>query len=386
MANTLTNLIPTIFAAKDIVLREMTGFIPAVTLDASGEMAAKDQTIRYPVVPALSATAISPAATGPDPDATTQGSDTMTISKVYSSTFYWEAEEQKGLAGLYGVILQDQFAQAMRALVNLVEADLAALYVHASRAYGTAGTTPFDSTNKLSFLAQLHKMLADNGAPMGDLQLVINTTAGAALRNLTELWQANTAGGDDLLRRGVLLDLMGFAVRESAQVKTHTKGTGTGFLVDLTAGYATGKTAVHVDTGVGTIVAGDVLSNSKTGRDSNKYVVSTGATTTTGVDGDIVLANPGLQAAWSNNDPLTINSNYAANLAFSRSAIHLMLRTPAMPEGGDAADDVTVVTDEKTGISFQVAMYRQRRRVAYEVGLAWGVKAIKPEAINILLG
>jgi len=384
MSNTLTNLIPTIYAAKDIILRELTGFIPAVTLDASGEMAAKDQTIRYPVVPALSAADITPAATGPDPSATTQGSDTMSISKVRSATFFWEAEEQKGLGGLYDVILRDQFVQAMRALVNEVEADLAALYTKASRAYGTAGTTPFDSTNKLSSLAQLHKILADNGAPTTDLQLVLNTTAGAALRTLTELWQANTAGGNDLLRRGTLLDLMGFAIRESAQTKTHTKGTGSGYLVDLTAGYAAGSTTVHVDTGTGTILAGDILTNTKTGRDTNKYVIKTGFAGDG--DGDIVLANPGNLIAWVNNDPVAVGNNYAANLAFSRSAIHLMMRTPAMPEGGDSADDVTVITDEQTGISFQVAMYRQRRRVAYEVGLAWGVKAIKPEAMAILLG
>ena len=384
MANTLTNLIPTIFAAKDIILRELTGFIPAVTLDASGEVAAKDQTIRYPVVPALTASDITPAATGPDPSATTQGSDTMTISKVKSSTFFWEAEEQKGLGALYNVILRDQFVQAMRAIVNEVEADLAALYVAASRAYGTAGTTPFDSTNKINFMANLYKILADNGAPLGDLQLVLNTTAGVALRSLIELWKANESGDNSMLRRGLLLPLMGFDVRESAQVKTHTGGTESGYLVDLTAGYAIGSTTVHVDTGTGAILAGDVFTNNKTGRDTNKYVVKTGFVGDG--DGDIVLANPGVRVAWVNNDPVSAAASYAANLAFSRSAIHLMMRQPAMPEGGDAADDVMAVTDDQTGITFQIAMYRQRRRVAYEVGLAWGVKVVKPEAVAILLG
>jgi len=384
MANTLTGLIPTIYEAKDIVLRELTGFIPAVTLDANAEEVAKGQNVTYPVVPAADSEDIAPAATGPDPDDQTQGYGSMTISKSKSSTFHWNGEEQKALGGLYNKILVDQFAQAMRKLVNEVEADLAALYVNAAKFYGTAGTTPFDSTNKLKALTEVYKLLADQGAPLGDLQMVLNTTSGAALRNLTELWQANTGGGDDLLRRGVLLDLMGFAIRESAQVKTHTKGTGTGYLVDLTAGYAIGSTTVHVDTGTNTILAGDIITNTKTARDTNKYMVKTGFAGDG--DGDIVLFDPGLKVAWVNNDPIAIGDNYAANLAFSKSAIHLMMRTPAMPEGGDAADDVTTVTDPQTGITFQVAMYRQYRRVAFEVGLAWGVKAIKPEAMAILLG
>jgi hypothetical protein len=73
-------------------------------------------------------------------------------------------------------------------------------------------------------------------------------------------------------------------------------------------------------------------------------------------------------------------------MAFSRSAIHALIRQPAMPAGGDAADDVTAVTDPRSGITFQVAMYRQRRRVAFEVGLAWGVKAVKSDHMALLLG
>jgi hypothetical protein len=382
MANTLTGLIPTIYESLDIVLRELTGFIPSVTFDASGEQAAKDQTISWPVVPIIAAGNVTPAATGPTPTDQTIGPGTMTISKSRSVVFGWNGEEQKSLGGMARKILVDQFAQGMRTLVNEVEADLAALYINSSRAYGTAGSVAFDSTNKISYLAQVLKILEDNGAPTGDLQLVLNTTAGAALRSLVELYQANNAGSTDLLRRGVLLDLYGFAIRESAQVKQHT-ATATGYLVDLTAGYAIGTTTFHVDTGTNNIAAGDLMTNTKTGRDTNKYIVATGAAGAG--DQDIVLAKPGMKVAFVNNDPLTFAS-YAANLAFSRSAIALITRVPAMPEGGDDADDVTVITDPQTGLSFQVAMYRQYRQLAFEVGLAWGVKAVKTEAIATLLG
>lgn len=378
MANTLTNLIPTLYKALDVVLRELTGFISAATFDASGEGVAKDQTITWPVVPAGEAADIAPAAYGPTVSDTVVGNDTMTISKSKGVPFYWTGEEQLGLGGLYDKILQDQFAQAMRTLVNEVDADLAALYVKASRAYGTAGTTPFDSTNKLSFLAQLHKILADNGAPLGDLQLVLNTTAGAALRTLTELWQANTGGGDDLLRKGVLLDLMGFAIRESAQVKNHTKGTGAAYVTS--GATAVGVEDVALVTGTGTVLAGDVATFAADA--NNKYVVATGVA----APGTISLAKPGARMIIPTGNALTVGNSYAANMAFSKSAINLMLRVPAMPEGGDAADDVTVITDPQTGVSFQVAMYRQYHRIAFEVGLAWGVKAVKPEGIAILLG
>ena len=73
-------------------------------------------------------------------------------------------------------------------------------------------------------------------------------------------------------------------------------------------------------------------------------------------------------------------------MAFSKSALHLATRVPAMPTGGYSADDVVVVSDPVSGISFQVALYRQFKRVAFEVGAAWGVKCTKPEHCAVLLG
>jgi hypothetical protein len=111
-ANTLTNLIPTISLAADTVSRELTGLIPSVTRNSSAARAALNETIRFPIVPTYAPVAIASGATGPDPDDSSIGSDTMTISASESVTFWWNGEEQLGLnnAGYYADILRGQFA------------------------------------------------------------------------------------------------------------------------------------------------------------------------------------------------------------------------------------------------------------------------------------
>ena len=44
------------------------------------------------------------------------------------------------------------------------------------------------------------------------------------------------------------------------------------------------------------------------------------------------------------------------------------------------------MTDPRSGISFEIAVYKQYRQVQYEISVAWGVKAKKTEHIGILLG
>lgn len=387
MANTLTGLIPTLYEALDTVSRELVGFIPAVRRDSAATAAAKDETIRIPVAPTATAANVTPAVTAPDNGDQTIGYTDMTISKSRYVPVRWNGEEQVGLrnGGQYESINRDRFAQAMRTLANEVETDLAGLYVSASRAHGTAGTTPFAYSAGVSLgpVAQIRKILADNGAPLGDLQLVMDTAAGANLRTLAQVTDVNTAGTTDPLRRGVLLDIHGMMLRESGQIQTHTKGTGSSYAVDLVAGYPAGTTTIHVDTGTGTFVAGDVITVADEPA-GGKYVIATGFAGDG--DGDIVIAEPGLQSAIENNKAVTIGDNFTANLGFDRNALALVTRVPAMPDGGDAADDVTVITDPVSGLSFQVALYRQYRQVKIEIGLAWGYKAVKPEHMAILLG
>lgn len=382
MANTLTGLIPTIYKAADRVLREQAGFIGAVYVDPSAEMVAKDQTITYPVVPSMAAANVTPAATPSEPGGAVLGYGNMTIDKVRKVAFFWNGEEQASLGGVYDTVKQDQFAQAFRTLVNEIETDLfLAAKKGASRAYGTAGVTPFASAGDLTDVAQIRKILVDNGAWTGDMHLVLNSTSGAKIRGTqSNLFKVNEAGESALLREGRLGSLEGFQLHESGQIVSHTKGTGTGYLVNLTAGYAAGSTAITVDTGSNTIVAGDILTNTKTNRDTNKYVVNGALASNV-----VTLGKPGNLVAWVNNDPLSVGNDYTGNFAFERNAIHLLARVPKLPKEG-ALGEHTIVTDAFSGLSFLVSVYPGYHEVIVELSAAWGVKAVKSEAIATLLG
>lgn len=382
MANTLTGLVQYVYDSVDVVSRELVGMVPAVYINPAAEQVAKDQSISYDIVPAAAAYDVTPSNAIPALDAATVAAGTMAISKVRAVKFHWTGEDETAIGRAAKASIQNnKFAQAFRTLIGEMEGDLTALYKYASRAYGTAGTAPFGTAGDFTAAANVFKILKDNGAPLSDLQLVINTAAGANI--LGKQSQVHMVGGDDALRRGVLLDINGGKIRESAKIKTHTKGAGTAYDADLTAGYAVGDTTIHLDGGtVNTtgMVAGDVITFAN---DANNYVVNTG---TTEIEADIVLNKPGLQIALADTVEATIGNSYAANMAFSRDAIHLLTRLPKMPEGGDAADDVMVVQDPVSGIFFQVALYRAYRSVLIEIAVAWGVKAAKSEHMALLLG
>lgn len=385
MANTLTGLVPTIYTALDVVSRELIGFIPNISVDAEASSAAVGQTVRAPVVPTSSLEDITPGNVPADSGDQTIGYVDVSITKSKAYPIRWTGEEQLSVSrfGLYNRILADQFAQGFRTIANAVEVDLGELYKTASRAYGTAGTTPFGTAADLSDLAQLNKILDDNGAPASGRVCIVNSSARANLEGKhSELFKVNEAGdAGAMLRQRQMRMLEGFQMGYSAGVWNHTKGTGASYAINNSGGYAAGSTTIAVDTGTGTILAGDIFTDTQSGVDANKYVVGSPLAA-----GSLVLNKPGTLKAWGDNDTVAVGAAYAANMAFTRNAMVLAARLPAMPEGGDDADDVITVTDPISGLSFQVAMYRQYRRVKLEIGLAWGVKGVKSEHMALLLG
>ena len=387
MSNTITNLMFDAKAAMDVVSREMVGFIPAVMRDASLDRAVQGQTIRYPVAPASTASAITPGLYAPDTGDQTIGNDTMTLDQLYKVPFRWENKEVAQLNAGVGhlTVEQDQIAQAIRTLVNQIEGNLAGLYVHASRAAQPNGTNLFDSSGKLKDAASALKILDENGAPIGDRQIVVGHDELLNLRGLTQLTNVNEAGGADMLRRGIMGDLFNGAVRVSGQLDASTKGTAASATTD-NAGYSVGDTVITLaSAGTGTIIAGDAITFNG---DSNVYVVASGDSDVSN-GGTITLAAPGLkQAIAASTTAITVVNRAATmrhNMVFHRSAIALAMRFPHMEDGGDAAVATFPIVDPVSGLAFEIAKYPQYHRNYYEVRALWGVKAVKPAHIALLV-
>jgi hypothetical protein len=390
-ANTLTSLIPTLYEALDVVSRELIGMIPAVSRDSTIDRAAKGQSVMSFATPAVTASDVTPGVTAPNDGDQTVGNVPVTITKSRYVPIRWNGEEQRGMnANGPGAmnIMRDQFSQAFRTLANEVEADLAlAARLAASRAYGTAGTTPFGTNGDLSDFAGVRQILEDNGAPTSALRYVAGSAAMANLRGKQAvLFRVNEAGTDQLLRDGILGQVEGMMVGNSAAIKSTpvTKGTGASYTSN-TAGYAIGATAITLITGSGTVLAGDVVTFAG---DANKYVVTTGVA----APGTIVLAAPGLrQALPASAVAMTIGNSFVPNLAFAKTAIVLATRLPATPLDAsgralDMADDRTTVIDPVSGLAFEVSLYTQYRQIKYEVAIAWGQAGVKPEHISLGLG
>jgi hypothetical protein len=390
MANdiSLTGLTEVLYQARDIVAQEPTGFAQGVIVNGGSEgVSAGGTVISMRTTEPTLETTYAPAMVPPDAADITTTAETLALSLFAGASIPLKGEQWAQLANTVGAeaALQALYAQAIRKMVNQIETTIATVaYQNSSRAVGTAGTTPFGSNFEV--LSDLYRILEDNGTPMSDgmLSCVLNTAASANLRKRSTLTNVGDAGTDATLRRGELLNLFNMSIRSSAGVQSHTKGTGTGYLIN-NGNVAVGSTALTVDGGTagGTgIKAGDVITVADD-PSAGAYVVKTGLTT---ASGSLVINQPGLRGLIVNDKAVTVGDSYAANVAFHKNAIELAMRPPAQPPGGDAGEEIATLFDERTGLSFSARLYKGYGMSQIKLMSFYGVKAWKPEFIATLRG
>lgn len=388
MANTitLTGLTEIIYKSRDLVAAEAVGFTTSAMINSDGServsLNGSVKSIRTSQ-PTLN-TSYTPAMTIPTADDVTVTTESVTIGQVANVRVPLVGD---ALLQLQNCNSREDFnnniiAQSLRKIRNAIEAHCGTVVKNgSSRATGTAGTTPFASNH--NSINAVRQILKDNGCPVedGSVSLIINTAAGTNLRNLSNLYKVNEAGSSELLRRGILQDISGILIKESAGVASHTKGTGTSYQTN-SAGLVTGSTDIPLDTGSGTIVAGDHVTFASGAGSGRSYIVGTGIASA----GTAVLNFPGLLGAIPDNNALTVGNDYTANVAFHRNAVELIMRPPALPAGGDAARERMTVFDPVSGMVFEIALYTGYGMNMLDITTFYQAKVWKPEFVATLLG
>ena len=378
MSNTLTALVPTLFSAAQEVSAEPFGAVSAINMSFDDKQVAKGDSVTVPVAPTRAASDFTPAATstaGTDAIAT---SVAVQITKSRKVSWNLTGEQirtlENGNSNTHPEWVRQLVAQGMRTLRNEAEVDCCvAIKEGASRAVGTAGTTPFATT--LDALVDVRKVLVDNGAPMADMQFVMNTSAGVNLRKLGIVQQADQAGSDAERRTGQLLRQFGFLLRESAGIATHTKGGGTSYVTS--GSTAIGTQDIALVTGSGTVLVGDVVTFAAD--TNNKYVIKTGVAAA----GTISLARPGARVVIATSNAMTIGNSYTPNLAFERNAIVGIARPPLMPDNPTMQKQLI---SDGSGLTYLLVQIAQYGMLTWELHLAWGFKVVQDEHVAIVMG
>ena len=377
MANTLTALAPVLYSAAQNVSNEPFAAVKSINTLFDDKGVAKGDSVYVPIAPMAAAADFTPAATPPEGDAKTAANVVVQITAAKKVSWNLTGEQIRSLenSGTDKEWVRQLVAQGMRALRNLAEVDaITAIRKGASRAVGTAATTPFVSD--LTALTSAYKVLKDNGAPMADLQLLVDTAAGLKLRNLGIIQQAYQAGSDQERRSGNLLRQFGFQIQETAGISVVTKGTGASFVTNGVQAVKT--TSLVVKSGTGTVNDGDVVTFAA---DSvNKYVVGTGTAVATG---PIVLNRPGTLVSIADANAITVGGDFTPNLAFEKSSVVGVIRPPIIPDN-PTINQMSISDDfGMTYLLLDIAQYGQR---TWELHVAWGFKAVQPEHICLLMG
>ena len=401
-------------SANIIVANEPAETLKNINMNFDSKRAAKGQVIVVPVMPASSSSAFTARDVPGVGNANQAVNVQVLITNVSEQSNAYSGEQLLQLenTGIRDDLLAQFLAQAERTFRNEMEADVASkIIINASRAIGTPGTIPF--ATDLKTLIQARKILDDNGAPVIDRRVIVNTSAYSNILSTNLVSKAMEAGTDDERRRGVIKNQYGFDIAQSAGISDHASGNGTNYHTDAatytpSSGMAAKNTAIVVKSGtlgsapVG-IQYGDIITFAADTK--NKYCVNPPVTTTTALSapsttgsdltsgaGTITIGNPGLRKTIADNNAISILSGttengttgYAPSFAFSRHAVVGVIRPPMI----DSSPLLTVhpIKDDVNGLTYLFGESIGVGCVSWWLWVAYGFKVTQSEYVVLIAG
>jgi hypothetical protein len=387
--NTLTSVIPTLFAQGFDALRSNLVMPKLVTSDFGDEVRQKGEVIQIPLPSNMTSTTIVPAAYAPDPQNIAPTTATIPLD-------YWEESAftltNKEYAQVVAGIVPIQLSSALQSLAATINASIIGLYTNVGNFVGTAGTTPFTFSEGTPIEAiAARTILSKNLAPVTDRAIVLGPNAYGAALALPNFGQFLQAGDTNAVDDGVIRRKFGFDWYEDQQIGNavgggavtgfQTAGTLTG-TVTAGATQAAGLFAIAVSTAAGAAFAPNVGDIVMFAGDSQTYAVQAGGVVAAplGASASGVLnIFPSKQVAIGGSPvAITLMASHTVNMAFHRQAFGFAMRPETAHIGGKDPDMRMTMTDPVSGVSMTMEIRDEyhRARVAYSA--LWGVGAIRP--------
>lgn len=363
MANNLTEVIPSLLAQGLHALRQ-NSVMPRLVNNSYSDLAArKGDTIDVPLSSSIVASAVTPAATAPDPGDTTPTSVPIAMNQWYEAAFELSDKEQLEAEDM---IMPMQASEAIKALANNVDNYILGLYPQFFGVAGDASVVAFaDGTTKDA--TTLKKVLSNQLTPPDNRWAVTdaNVEASAAdVRAFNDLsWNGSPAG----IIEGELNRKMGFGWWMDQNVPVHTAGTGT--LYVTSGATAAGATTVPLVTGSGTILVGDIVTFVG---DPQTYTVTAGIA----APGSISIS-PALRVAQTGAEAVTVTASHVVNLGFHRDAIAFVSRPLRRAKGGGILSATAV--DPVSGLALRVEVTEEHKRQRFSYDILYGANVVRPE-------
>jgi hypothetical protein len=428
------------------IAQEPVGALECVNLKFDDKRVSKNEVVLVPIDPLGALEDVQPGAVPPQGASATVTNAKITVTALRQKSRVLTGEDIRQFENqdAKNEILRQFIGNAQRLLRNEMAAAAGqAMAVSASRATGTAGTTPF--AKDLSALVTARKTLRDNGCPYIDVNFVTNTAAYANMLNLGVIEQAQQAGSDIERRTAVIRAQFGtMKLVEDIFLPQHSV-VGSGAAYVLNGAAVKGQTAIPFNGGgaTDTILYGDVITIANDSTKS-KYIVVPGPGTDTtfpnpvnagsfvtnapytiqsigttnfvaigaasntvgvtfvatgagsgtgtatqaglvGASGTLYIGNPGLQASITTGSAITIGAAYTPSYMLEKSSVVGIIRPPIGFDTGGYVAASYPITDAFNYTYNFIESY-QWGCWSWYVQLAWGFAGIQSEYGSVVLG
>lgn len=387
-SNNLTDLVPKLLAQGLLALRQ-NAITPRVVANMSSAIAGKKgSTIDVPIPSAITATAVTPAATAPVAGAIVGDTMPVVLDQWYEAAFDLSDNEYEQI--MDGVIPM-QASEAVKAIVNTVDAHILGKYTAFYGQYGTAGTTPF-GTPGVADATGIRKVLNNQLCPMDNRHVILNPDAEAAALGLQQFADLNFSGSVDAMREGLLNRKLGMDWWMNQNIPVHTLnavGAGAMTVNGVNAIAAVGATqtlSIAKAAGVSwSAKVGDIISIPHGGVTGTKTYVITAAVTVVHTTNTTVSIYPRLAVATAGGEVITATPSHTVNLALHRDAIAFANR-PLMPAPAGMGVISLAQMDPVSGLTLRLEVTREFKRTRWSFDFLWGAAVVRPELGARLLG